>query len=957
MERELRNPCSCHLPLCYTIFPGCKAVAKRAVKLPVFSILEYLTFQMIYLTDAQSTDVMEEDEFKVEFFISNGFRRGQCTKCGRHFWTLSDEETCGESPCVEYSFIGKPLFKKGLSLHDMRESFLSFLEERDHKRIGRYPITARWRDDVFFTQASIYGFQPWVIKGVVDPPANPLAISQTCIRFNDIDNVGRTGSHLTMFEMMAHHVFNSKKKQIYWKDRTTELCFEFFTKIHGVDPKAIRFVESSWEGGGNAGPCFEIEIGGVEAATLVFMEYEIENGKKVPMDMQVVDTGYGLERLTWLSQGTPTAYDAIFGDVLQKIVRLADIKSNSKILGEYSRVAGLMKVETALDLRQLRANTASRLGMTAEELLKQVEPLENAYNICDHSRALAFLLNDGVVPSNVRRGYFARLLIRRALRALKRLGIETSLSDLVSWQLDYLSSDFPELEENRDDISLLIRVEEDRYAETVSRGKSFVSRLESARKQNGQTLSLEDLVELYDSHGLTPDMVQEFASATVTIPDDFYIQVSKRHETKGVAEIEKHEELKLSQEYPPTQLAFYKDSYKQKFRAKVIGIEGQMIILAKSYFYAESGGQESDTGYIADMRMARAGKLGNVIVHFIEGPITVKEGKNVTCSVDWNRRRRLMRHHTATHIVNGVCRKLLGNHVWQTGANKSVDSARLDITHYADLTKEQLDTVEAEANKAVLDALKVRSRFVERTQAEKRYGFRLYQGGAVPGREIRVVNIEGLDVEACGGTHCKNTSEVGMIRIQDAKRIQDGVIRLEFSAGMAAIEHAQKIRHTIKEAAKLLNSPLEKIPSSIEKLQADLRSSRKEIEKLRKEKMTKGATTAASENLGDVKVVKHIRHVDLKDLVHMAKEIISEEKNVAVLVSGSHGMKMIIARNDAVPLDCSQILRETLAKVGGSGGGKSDFAQGGGPHASRAEEAIEIAVAEIRKALGARGKS
>jgi alanyl-tRNA synthetase len=898
---------------------------------------------------------MDEKEFELDFFKQNGFTRLKCSKCGRYFWSLGNGDLCGESPCIEYSFIGRPVFKEKASLHDMRESFLSFLEKNGHKRIARYPITARWRDDVFFTQASIYDFQPWVINQMVDPPANPLAISQTCIRFNDIDNVGRTGSHLTMFEMMAHHVFNTKQKQIYWKDTTVELCFRFLTEVQGADPKGIRFVEAWWEGGGNAGPCVEVEVGGVEAATLVFMQYKVNtDGSKVPMDMQVVDTGYGLERLVWLSQGTPTSYDAIFGDVLQKLQRLADLKGDEKILSEYSKVAGLMKTESASGLREVRAKTAQRLGISVEELLRQVEPVENAYIICDHTRALAFLLNDGVVPSNVKRGYFARLLIRRAIRALKRLGLEVSLAEIVGWQVDYLKTDFPELAENRDDILLLTKVEEERYAETVSRGRAIVQRMENSKKA---PLSLDELIELYDSHGITPDMVQEFSTKPVDVPDDFFVQVSKRHESEEESSEERREGPELSQEYPATKLEFYKDPYKQKFRAKVLGIEGQMIILDRTCFYAESGGQESDTGFIGDMRVSRVEKVGNVIVHMIEGPITAKVGKSINCRIDWERRRSLMRHHTATHIINGVCRRLLGNHVYQTGANKSVDSARLDITHYADLTREQVDRIELEANNAVLSALRVTAKFMDRNDAERRFGFRLYQGGAVPGKEIRVVNIEGLDVEACGGTHCKNTSEVGMIKILGTKRIQDGVVRIEYAAGAAAIQHIQKLEHALRDAAQLLNSPAEALPSAVEKILAESRSQRKMIDRLKAEMVSGQVSAPGGEKIGDVSIVRHIAHVEMKDLIRMAKEIISKQKSVAVLVSPSHGLKMIIARSDDVAIDCNAVLKKVLERVGGSGGGKADFAQGGGPHSSRAEEAIELAVQEIRNELGSRGKS
>jgi alanyl-tRNA synthetase len=282
----------------------------------------------------------------------------------------------------------------------------------------------------------------------------------------------------------------------------------------------------------------------------------------------------------------------------------------------------------------------------------------------------------------------------------------------------------------------------------------------------------------------------------------------------------------------------------------------------------------------------------------------------------------------------------------------------LDITHYADLSKEQLDRIEKEANQAVLDALKISSKFVERNQAEKRYGFRLYQGGAVPGREIRVVNIDGLDVEACGGTHCKNTSEVGMIRILGARRIQDGVVRMEFAAGLAAVEQVQKMGHLIKETAQLVNSSVDTVPSAVQKLLADMKESRKEIDKLKKEVATgAGSDSSDTVSIGGVRIIKSIRHVELRDLTHMAKELISNSNTIAVLASGSHGLKMIIARSEDVDVDCSRILGDVFAKVGGSGGGKPDFAQGGGPHASKAEEAIELALSEIKKGIESRGKS
>ncbi|MEK6838747.1 MAG: alanine--tRNA ligase-related protein, partial [Candidatus Thermoplasmatota archaeon] len=315
-----------------------------------------------------------------------------------------------------------------------------------HTRVRRYPIVARWREDVFFTQASVYPFQPWVISGEASPPANPLAISQPCVRFTDIDNVGKTGQHFTLFEMLAHHVFNFPGRFVYFKDRTVELCHAFFTERLGTDPKIIRYKESLWQGGGNSGPCLEVVFGGAEAATLVFMMNRDVNGHRVPMDTQVVDTGYGLERLVWLSQGTTSAYEAVFGDALAYLKRATGAKRvDDRVLREYSKVAGMTNIETMADIRAIRTRTAERVGIPVEELVAQIAPLEALYTICDHSRALMFILGDGVVPSNSREGYFARLLVRRGLRALRNLNIAYTMSDTISFLIDQYREDYPEL--------------------------------------------------------------------------------------------------------------------------------------------------------------------------------------------------------------------------------------------------------------------------------------------------------------------------------------------------------------------------------------------------------------------------------------------------------------------------------------------------------------------------------
>ncbi|HEC86756.1 MAG TPA: alanine--tRNA ligase, partial [Thermoplasmatales archaeon] len=221
-----------------------------------------------------------QKEFDISFFKEHGYIRKKCKVCNSYFWTLDEKkEVCGDQPCSPFSFIGKPLTKKPFTLSEMREVFLSFFERHSHTRINPYPVVARWRKDIYLTIASIADFQPHVTAGIVPPPANPLVISQPSIRLNDLEEVGISGRHLTIFEMMGHHAFNSRDKFVYWTEETVSYCNDFLTKELGINEREITYKESLWEGGGNAGPCLEVLAGGLEVATLVFMSLEEkENG-------------------------------------------------------------------------------------------------------------------------------------------------------------------------------------------------------------------------------------------------------------------------------------------------------------------------------------------------------------------------------------------------------------------------------------------------------------------------------------------------------------------------------------------------------------------------------------------------------------------------------------------------------------------------------------------------------
>jgi len=936
----------------------------------------------------------ENPEYQVELFREKGFQRKQCGKCARYYWTLdSDRTTCGEPPCDEYSFIGEPPTKESLSLREMRELYLRFFEKNGHTRISRYPIVARWRDDVFFTQASIYCFQPWVILGAVKPPANPLTISQTCVRFNDIDNVGKTGRHFTMFEMMAHHCFNTKDKFIYFKDRTVELCHKLLTEELGIDPASVSYIESKWAGGGNSGPCFETLVNGIELSTLVFMMYEEKDGKIREMDMQVVDTGYGLERFTWLSQGTSSAYEAVFGYALESLKEEANFSGDPEILAEYSRVAGLMNVESNADLKILRGKVAERLEITPEKLATEISPMENLYTICDHTRAIVFMLQDGVLPSNVKEGYFARMLVRRTVRALSSLKIVMPIADILDMQIDYFADDFPELRENWDELLKLVRVEEEKYERTLEKGRAIVHRIDDRLKQECKAeVGLKDLIGLYDSQGITPDLVKEFSSLQVNVPDDFYIQVARKHERPEAEKEEAKPEIEIPKDVPATILGYYEDASVRKFTAKVLSVYGNYLVFDKTYFYPEGGGQETDLGSVNGMPISHVHKIGGVVVHEVKGDVSaIKPGDSVNCEIDPDRRLQLMQHHTATHIINGAARKLLGNHVWQTGAHKSVKGARLDITHYAALSEEEVCRIEALANHVVSEGRGIDVKFMERSAAEKEYGFRLYQGGVVPGGEIRVVNIKDWDVEACGGMHLTNTKDAGLIKITGSKRIQDGVVRLEYVAGEAAQRHLKERAELagkiaggtaaaagldIEKVAEIFSVLPADLPKTVKRFREEWHAQREEIVILEKrlEELTQvpcyhsrkytqvpsGESYTAYKELFDQwkmqrKDLELLRHeigdiiadgldkkfdcgpivkemvygMGVKELTELAKKVVKRKDRLLILINVTRDKTNIVVASNS-QYDAGEVAKKLSKELGGGAHGDRRLAVGGG---------------------------
>jgi alanyl-tRNA synthetase len=879
---------------------------------------------------------------------------------------LTEEKNCGDTPCKPFTFIGTPLLKGGLGMKKMRSTFLDFFEERGHEKVDRYPIIPRWRDDVLLVSASIFDFQPHVTSGLVDPPANPLAISQPCIRIVDVDSVGKTGKHTTSFEMMAHHVFNSKEKPIYWKEETVSYCHELFTKDLEANEEDLIYKESPWIGGGNAGPSLEVIVGGLELATLVFMnmkrdskgEIDLEGENYSPLALNVVDTGYGLERMVWASLGSPTIYDAIYSAVLSPVYDATGItdkmkdKAYSSALETHAVLSALVDVGSRSKVLELRSKVADEVqskgfGLSSEDLFDFLETMEKIFVVADHSRTVALMLSDGIVPSNIKEGYLARLLLRKTLRALQDLNVDIALQDLVEIHLKVFNDI---LNYNKKDIiSEIIQIETRKYEETLKKGK----RLVEARLEKGP-ITTDDLVDLYDAHGLHPSVVlkmgQELGSP-IEIPDDFHALLADKHEEQET-EAATREELNV----PATEMLYYQDPYMMEFDAEVIFSQDGRVALDATVFYPEGGGQESDMGVLiaagAEHKVSRVQKIGKVILHEVDPSLPV--GAKVHGKLNVERRKALMRHHTATHVLLGSARKILGDHVWQAGALKTAEYGRIDISHYRMINEEELAKIELIANQKVLEGVPVTATEMDRKEAEKTYGFALYQGGVPVQKSVRVIQMGDFDVQGCGGTHCTNTSQIGLIKIMRRTGIQDGVERIEFVAGIPALEHVQKQEALLKEASDIVNVSPPQLPKTVERFFTEWKSLKKRVEKVKGEEASSKFEDLleGAEKVGDISIISDISDLDMGGLRALAKEIASKGQMVGILASGTGGGSVVVSRSSDVDLDALEVARKAASVLGGSAGGSPDFAQGGGPRSEEIKKAVEVAISEVKALLG-----
>ncbi len=871
-----------------------------------------------------------------------GYKKQVCQKCGRTFWSIRERSTCGDAPCDEYEFIGNPVTDKRYDFKQIQKKFLGFFEQHGHTPIDRYPVLAkRWRNDVFLVGATIYDFQPWVTSGLVRPPANPLTIAQPAIRLNDVDNVGRTGRHMTCFTMGAHHAFNTEENPVYWKKETLRYCHEFLVSI-GINPEEITYIESWWKGGGNEGPSFEICAYGVELATLVFIQYATASDGLKEIPLKIVDTGYGLERMVWVSQGTPTAYDATFGSVIDKLTDLSGVELNEEILSENARIAGMMDIEDISDLKLLRKKVADKLSLDVDKLNEVTLPMEAIYIVADHTRCLSFMLSDGIIPSNVKEGYLARLILRRTVKYMNELGLSESLSDLMKIQIDELSKTYPEIATNRQHILNITDLEEERYHTTLTKGENLVKRsIKTLKKENKTSFSTDMLINFYDSHGIPPETVEDIASRNAfdaNIPDNFYTLIAAAHEQEDT-----EDKKTIELDYPETKLDFYDDLKQREFSALVLAVvDTNKIILDRTIFYPEGGGQPSDEGIIKrdngdELFITYAEKVNNIVLHHVaEDDIPKLDGivhEEITGKIDSYRRDLLTRNHTATHLVIASARDILGKHIWQAGAQKGLDKTRIDLSHYKRISKEELHAIEMLANQRVQQNHVLNIQWYDRTDAEAKYGFKLYQGGIVPGKNIRVIEIPGVDVQACAGTHCERTGDVGVIKLLRTERVQDGVERLEYAVSDSGVKKIQENDDIIDDSSKVFGVDPDQLPKTCNRFFEEWKQQKKTIKDLEKQ-LAEASLSSLSDNIEEVngyKIITQVIDVDAGQLRQIAINMIEKDKSCDLAVLINNDGNIVASANEKITsngMKMGDVIKDIGKYLGGRGGGKPNLAQG-----------------------------
>ena len=870
---------------------------------------------------------------------------------------------------------------KSLTGNEIRESFLSFFEKKGHTRVKSASIIPETDPTLLFVNAGMVPFKN-VFLGVEKRPYKRATSCQKVFRVsgkhNDLDNVGYTPRHHTFFEMLGNFSFGD-----YFKEEAIQFAWEYLTEVLKIpenkllvsvfeeDEEAYRIwnkviglpeekihrlgVEDNfWSMGetGPCGPCSEIyydrgekfgnpQLGSpednryLEVWNLVFMQYNRdETGKLTPLPHPNIDTGMGLERIASVLQGVSSNYET---DLFMPVIQFAEEVSGR----EYNPESPKSKDTIAMRV------------------------------IADHLRAITFLISDGVFPSNEGRGYVLRRILRRALRYGKELGIERPfLFEGVDVVVDMMKDAYPELIGNRGFIKGLVKAEEERFIKTLKRGMDILYEIiEKAKKEGRHHITGKEVFMLYDTYGFPVDLVEDIARDNnfgVDIGEYYKLLEEQRERAraswKSQAKEVKKIYIELKNTLPENTFVGY-----EKFEvedSKILAVikdehpvnilrEGETgeIILDTTPFYPEKGGQVGDTGFIEGDGflfevLDTQTPVEGIIVH--KGKVvhgTVKKGSVVHCKIDIERRKSIMRHHTATHLLHAALRNLLGEHVKQAGSLVHPDYLRFDFTHFEALSDEEIKRIEELVNQEIMANHPVVCREMSIDEALKQGAVAIFEEKY--GDVVRVISA-GISMELCGGTHVSRTGDIGYFKIISETAVASGTRRIEAVAGMKAVEHSIKEHFLIKEIGKTLTAKEDQILDRIESMKLKLKELEREIEKIKKKSVVDRITQILNVKEKDgYKVaygnVENLQPNELRDLADVARAKLG--KSVVMLASidrekGKVNLIVAVSKELTDRIKAGEIIKDVAQILGGKGGGRPDMAQGGGTKVEKLEEAF-----------------
>jgi len=867
-----------------------------------------------------------------------------------------------------------------IASHRLRSAFLQFFKQHKHHVEQSAPLIPHDDPTLLFVNAGMVPFKN-VFTQKEQRPYTRATSSQKCVRaggkHNDLENVGQTARHHTFFEMLGNFSFGDYFKEeaitLAWKFLTEELKLDksrlsvsvfagddqvppdleaekIWSQKIGLPPSKIRRLgraDNFWQMGdtGPCGPCTEIhydrkdDIVGfgtsddddrnIEIWNLVFMQYEqLPDGTLKPLPALSVDTGMGLERLACVVNNLPSNYDT---DLLRPLISIAEKLSQKTYTSSPS-----------LDDMAMRV-------------------------IADHARATAFLIADGLTPSNEGRGYVLRRIMRRAIRFGAYLGLNEPFFHVVTLGVcDNMGAAYGELLEAKNLIEKVVFQEEESFRKTLDRGLSLFNTQTSGLKA-GDELSGEMVFKLHETYGFPPDLTEDLAKARNLVINWPEFEASKQaHEQKsgsglglkGVDDIF----LSLSERLGKT--VFLDASAEAELLVQALLVNNQevealhqgqsgFVITPESCFYAESGGQVGDTGTLKskdfDAEVLDTKKIAGLTLHsvsILRGDLRI--GDRVKAYVDWPRRLAIQRNHSATHLLHSALRQILGTHVVQKGSLVAQERLRFDFAHFEALNASQLKNVEDLVNTWILANEKAVVHTMTIEQAKTHGALALF--GEKYEKQVRVLDMGSHSIELCGGTHCSRTGDIGSFRIIGEGPLAQGIRRLEAVTGMGTINYSRHNEYLLKELSKKLESPKEELPKRLDHILSQLKSAEQAIKSNTtsglKERAHKSA--ALAQNFGSTKFVSEIvAHLDNPEDLRLYADIIRDALGsgvVALVLKQEHHKCLILVaatKDLAKSVHAGKIIANIAPIIGGKGGGRPDFAQAGGNNFGAASEALK----------------